>query len=580
MDAPKQPQKSNSVREAEHWIEALPLANVSKTSELVYDYLGGIAKNALSIKDNIAILIALEPTLEFIRRSLKKYYLGPTNTSTAQKPKIIKISLALESRAASAYAFCLRENKLKKELKPNSRQIVSAIYQALTHLCNILVICFQLYRLPPKELWLKIHRLYHFADENELTDIPICIGDDKKSTVLNAYKRCLLLATTDPYRFRHQEIGLIDQKLNDWYDLVDIIERDFDKALFVWQLDQDKMPQYRLVDQKQTEKTTCRGLVTQKLPQVINKFLETYTEKKDGISVSALQHLRHVWGVFTPREHPRMPESGKLNVCIGLSATHHSLSGEKPFAKLQQAKSTELETSPEDVELSPALKRWEKDQSSATPDPWEIMYTNINTDALAGIKPLVDMGTDEDVQKPKYKPQQWDIIDASPTGLCLASKASDNVSLLAGEIIGLQEPSQKYAYQWRIGMIRWVRCENTMVKLGIQILAPSAVGIAIQIRRDTNTDYLRGLLLPDLVNIGQPSTLILPPLEAKEGDTAHIISQNLESEVKLNRCLISNNSFQQFAYETISTIKDQVSAIRGPKDDIDSDLDSAWDEIE
>ena len=53
-----------------------------------------------------------------------------------------------------------------------------------------------------------------------------------------------------------------------------------------------------------------------------------------GLSVDTLQHLSAAWGQAVERSFQRTASQGTLTLCVGMSALHFYLGGQRPFSEL------------------------------------------------------------------------------------------------------------------------------------------------------------------------------------------------------------------------------------------------------
>ncbi|MOA46489.1 hypothetical protein D3C78_1690110 [compost metagenome] len=85
--------------------------------------------------------------------------------------------------------------------------------------------------------------------------------------------------------------------------------------------------------------------------------------------------------------------------------------------------------------------------------------------------------------------------------------------------------------------------------------------------RDDHSQYLRGLLLPEISAIDLPATLLAPRLPFQEGSKVMINTQGEEHRAGLDRRVASTHSFNQFAYRSLEAAKNGGS---------EEDFDSLW----
>lgn len=89
-----------------------------------------------------------------------------------------------------------------------------------------------------------------------------------------------------------------------------------------------------------------------------------------------------------------------------------------------------------------------------------------------------------------------------------------------------------------------------MFLIGVELISPEAMPV----RATLDWDYAKpayhhnGLLLPEMPNAGIDSSLILPPLGYRSGQTVAIMTPEEEYKVELTRKVIETDNFIQFHY--------------------------------
>jgi hypothetical protein len=119
-------------------------------------------------------------------------------------------------------------------------------------------------------------------------------------------------------------------------------------------------------------------------------------------------------------------------------------------------------------------------------------------------------------------------------------------SLQAGEILGVREQSN---HPWSVAVVRWIRqVRNRYTQVGIELLAPRAApcGIRLIQKIGNSSEYLRGLLLPEISVINQAATLITPRLPFQSGSRILLLHDGREDQGTLSRKVSATGSVSQF----------------------------------
>ncbi|MEQ9005380.1 MAG: GTPase, partial [Pseudomonadales bacterium] len=142
-------------------------------------------------------------------------------------------------------------------------------------------------------------------------------------------------------------------------------------------------------------------------------------------------------------------------------------------------------------------------------------------------------------------------IDTSPGGYQIRWNDPLPPMLQTGELIGLREEADN---RWCIAVIRWIRQNSEGTAMGIELLSPRAIPVAVRAVQKVggSTSYARGLLLPELAPIGQPASLITPRQPFQSGQKVHLQNQGIRSTAQLQQCLLKTESVNQFTYRMLS----------------------------
>lgn len=580
----KKPIGEYSVDDVQDWIENLPIANIGKAAELVFEFLGQLAKSVTDIETSFTKLSLFASTINYLHHGLRRYYLGKTALSIEKKYDIINLSIALENRYATDFAVLLKQIIDHKKVTEFTDLTAKTIHHGLFHLKNVFVTYCQIYTSVPKNYWVKVHKLYHYAEDYNLCHLHLTEEnvENSLSNIDNIYKHILLLATSDPYSLRYNEISKLDQALLSWSSLSKVFsgtKEELEQAIFSIDLDQDMYARYTKLNIVDLDSKSVRGFDTKQLINHLDDILKQHTDavltKKiiSAFSQSLLRYLARVWGVPYMRKEERLDEDEEVRACITLSSVHYYLSEQKTF--IPKRKSDEVYTGELTLEQNDPGIETEEPSSTAqtTGDPWDVLFAsskNIATDSETMFKSLAH----------KHKVHNWKILNISPAGYCLKTEDNEDIEAQPGELIAFQHVSQTYSYQWTVGTVQWLKKnQEDMIKAGIAHISHRAMAIAARVQRKTPTEYVNALYVPENIDKDKPPMLILPPLHYNVGEVVHIMNNILDSNVQLKIVIQTNSSFCIFKIDIIKIFKDEIKISKKIGDD-DSDLDSVWDELE
>ncbi|HCH78603.1 MAG TPA: molecular chaperone, partial [Pseudomonas sp.] len=304
----------------------------------------------------------------------------------------------------------------------------------------------------------------------------------------------------------------------------------------------DGPPRYRSLFPDRNQQNLL-GIDTRMLVGVIDEHLRLAPDNRRlsrlpaaaGLDDDLLRHLSSAWGAISERTFQRTPAKGALTLCIGMTALHYQLAGQRAFNEVLElpgssnravfklhngaadvwanafdAHSLSIERLPDNDHIEfvrPDVSRVAPASRAAAPAPTKSKSTN-----------------SED--HPIYQVQ---LVDHSPGGYCLAWEGEVPSLLQTGELLGLREDTGQ---TWSVAVVRWIRqVRGGSTQLGIELIAPQAMPCGLRLLRkvDQGSEYLRALLLPEIAAISQPATLIAPRLPFQEGHKVQI-NRNGEEE--------------------------------------------------
>ena len=160
----------------------------------------------------------------------------------------------------------------------------------------------------------------------------------------------------------------------------------------------------------------------------------------------------------------------------------------------------------------------------------------------------------------------------------MAWESNVPASLQAGEILGVREQS---SHPWSIAVVRWLRqIRNQGTQVGIELLAPSAAPCAVRLiqKVGNSSEYLRGLLLPEISVVNQAATLITPRLPFQTGSRISLLHDGREDQGQLLKKVSATGSISQFELKLQNPItptagRDAPPSTPGTTED---EFDSLW----
>ncbi|WP_248738536.1 molecular chaperone [Pseudomonas sp. MWU12-2029] len=554
-------------RDLKRWIAGLPKANIGETARQLYQGLGELNQLLTPSDNRLHLLELLRPEVYFVCQHLERHFLHQAIMLDERSRKISNLCQALQSHLAIGYKQIVLRIAPKYS-KDRAALLSEALQRAVHALKGQLVRATQLYSPAPEQLWFELHQLFRCACDLQLQHRRV--RDDLASlagelSVEQTYIAALLLGSARCNQMRQNPIAQLAQVLEPWSAWLKLHPGASGEGLFAISAEIDAGPRYRSKFRSE-QQSGLLGFDPQPLVNAIEAHLlhqdtSTPLPVPAGLTLDTLQHLHATWGEAAERSFQRTVGQGNLTVCVGMSALHFYLGGERTFSELLKHPGSRA------ANFSRAVAQGEKDSWSQAFDAAPqskadefLPYEEIR------YEPLADDEGDAD-SPPHYPTYALPVINHSPGGYCLAWPKEVPAELQTGEMIGIQDTTNQ---GWSIAVVRWIRqVRGAGTQMGIELVAPHAQPCGLQLvrTRDDHNHYLRGLLLPEISAIDLPATLLAPRLPFQEGNKVLINTQGEEHRAGLDRRVASTHSFNQFAYRSLEAAQNGGS---------EEDFDSLW----
>ncbi|MCL7946090.1 GTPase [Marinobacter sp. ATCH36] len=567
------------------WVNQLPMANIGEASRQLYHAIIELNHLFIAPQQRLQLLELIRPKIHFVCSELSRHYLGMAVALPEKQRKIANLSQALQLHAASGYKLCVLEFLDNGGLDKNRKAVATAVHRAISELAATIVRSHQLYCPSPAQSWLECHRLFRFAHRNKLNGLSVddeTLNHRRTSTVEDSYKRILLLGCARPNQLRQAELSQVYELFESWTHLVSCGPDTDNDSLFVVNMERDTAPVYRsLLEQKPANDSY--NFDTRELSEQIIESLHTRHHRNDNsasnlelpprVSDTLLTHLSQALGILAKRNFNRIASQGTLEICVGLTATHFYVAGAKTFNEFVSGNDDHHHD--QENQFMRSSRRREDAWAGAHDagigdDPMQSADTPINFRNSIGATP--------DSEKDRRRPQSHHalLINTSPGGYCVAWETNVPASLQAGEVLGVREQSN---HPWSIAVVRWIRqIRNQGTQVGIELLAPSAApcGVRLIQKVGNNSEYLRGLLLPEISVVNQAATLITPRLPFQSGSRISLLHDGREDQGALSRKISATGSISQFELKLQNAGAATTSKASSAAVTSEDEFDSLW----
>ncbi|MDO1457321.1 molecular chaperone [Pseudomonas syringae pv. syringae] len=564
-------------RDLKRWISRLPKANLGEMARQLYQGLTELNQLITPSENRLQLLELLRPEVYFVCKHLERHFLNQAIVLDERPRKVADLCQALQNHLATGYKQIIQQ-VAPRYTRDQAGLFSTALQRAVHGLNGPLIRANQLYCPVQDGLWLELHQIYQIARQYQLHNTPVeepLAHHSKVLSVEQTYVIALLMGCSRCNQMRQLNIGKLADALEAWSALVKLQSPATQSSLFALDPTADKPPLYRtLFSDEQSPRLL--GINTLALAEAINQYLALPDDQRTpsplliptGINTDLLQHLAVAWGDVAERTFQRTPGQGTLRLCIGMSALHFYVAGQKSFSELLQLNSA---TSAASFSLKMA--------NDDADDPWASAFDTQRGKTSSVLLPYEEIeypkndGDSDSLSNNQHTFPTFDlnIVNHSPGGYCLAWQKDVPQQLQAGELVGIQDDAGQ---GWSVAIVRWIRqVRSGGTQMGIELIAPFAQPCGMQlIREQQNSQYLRTLMLPEVRAMEKPPTVLAPRLPFQEGSMVMINVNGEERRASLSNRQVSSASYNQFEYQ----MYDAPKAAEIEKGRPDQEFDSLW----
>jgi cyclic-di-GMP-binding protein len=579
-------------KELTTWVEQLPIANVGETSKLIFKTLRDFNRTQIPSKRRLQSVEFFRQPLSYIAANLSKHYMGSGFPLSDKAYRIAVLNRELHSGLATAYKSAIINLLVESQGKPDRKQLVQAIYQGMNYLSKVILLSALVYDPYPKRIWRELHVLHRLATRYGVESIRVndTIEDNvEKSTIDEAYRRCILFSLASPYKMRQKDNQKIFDALIQWSHLAKLYsygEAPEETTIIIRQ-DTDLAPSHETsttdVDNKYLLKLDANDLIV----QLRDQFSEHPAEKPHLKDVNTLdtglvRQLIKLLSKAQKRAFVRTKLNFELRIAVGLRSIHKLIAlgyePEKPQEK-QEEDGTWIETAFAEgasLKISSHFSLMPMEGESYNPrrgDFEEFGPNSRDFDTLQ--EPVSQIWEEEPSKLAEPATNTFKTINESAGGYCLDWSGDHIPKIQVGELIGVQ--SAMSANQFGVGMVRWIRrSPDERLQVGVQMIAPNAMAVSAKKEQQPKAQTHDCLLLPEVGTSGQPTSFICPSYPFKLGNQLQVNEGENLREIKLTRLLEASGSISQFQFVYLdhNDAPDQDDGDEGFGDD--TDFDNLW----
>lgn len=572
------------------WLAGLPKTNLGQMTRSLFGAVNELNRVRLAPALRMQLLETLRPSVYFASNGLRRHYLGQPIQLPEQPLKVAHLAHVLHEQLATGYILAAAQTATAGRQSGFSQPqaaLATAAHRGIVEHSQNLLRDLQLYRDPHPGCWFTIHQLLKFAREAQVQHAAIADEQSGDSSVEAAYLRAALLGSAKTNQLRQENLDKVFQHALGWVAATTLT--DAASAALVIDPTSDDGPIYR---QFAKPDNSWYGLDTDHLTQLLNaqaELAEANALSDQQLSADLLLHLAQAWSGGGTRSFARTEVREPVEIAIGLTATHHFVGGEVEFGLLLDDHGG-IKSAGQDENPFLRGRLQSTAPQSRTPaagkDVWDSPYqTNFGSSTLAleilDDTPRVQFQKSGGDERDKFRVQSVERVNVSIGGLCVVWPPLSTLQLRTGEIVGIRENAQK---NWSIGAIRWVQLTDAGPTVGIALLSPAGIpyGARVVAKSGEQGEYLRALVLPEIKQIGQATTLIVPRLPFRTGQKVSLLCHGKETRIQLTRKIAGAAAFSQFEFRRLSAAKAETPANTQSAtgtEPRESGFDSLWDSL-
>jgi hypothetical protein len=580
------------------WLAALRMANVEESAQRVFDVLRKYNRCQIDPMTRYKAMSLLRPVIKELTNTLKNKYLCHTFSFTEKQRRGANTIKQFLEETAFGYKIIIGDSiGGGKNYNLTPEVLLHSIYYTIEYLSELMLSMYYFYAPEPEGIWGELNRLYHFAEQMGVHEKSL----DKKAknetcnSIGYAYRKIALLAMANPYQLMPGEVVNIYKLLEDWSadcELEVLQKGTTVKEKFVVNLAGNLPPQFvarevqhlpptmRLIKLDNILEKT-RNLISECADHDKNEQKISPMKMKERMQRDMLIRLERIWGGRILRKNARHPHQSQILLAVGLSTSHHFISGEELFeperSEVRYYRPNNSERG-SDLTLSPVDDQpWKSEQVEERIGTGltSARISKFNTDTELDIWHNIyateaRVRTVMEAREPDYTAQLWKQTNISAGGIGLLREDADNVHVHVGDVVAYINGMFDEMH-WRIGTIRWLKgkTEDTL-ELGVMNVADKARAVAVRAIGGAGKggEYFRSLLVTHEHEGEEDNSLIVP---ANIFDSKTRLVVNMQDEiiyVRLLDLIETTSSFSQFTYRVIAmpdTEKQNIAALRGEK---------------
>lgn len=538
-------------RRVAHWIESLPLADLTGSATQLRDYLVQVNHVPMTFGRRKKLLERFASSIQEISKRLDKQLREVAYPSTPYFGELVRLARSLHLEMTMGYQLLLAHRVNHPHELRQRNPWLSILYDAIHHQAAVLYYQWLIRLTPSAGQWQALHSLYWLAEQaghNEL-----CVADrnanvlGKPCALRDLYVTILLLSLAQPTRLTPRELIEVARVSQQWANEPSLARVGPDSPSstgFVVDLASDQAP-YPLSSQGGAYlRSELRTLGLQPILHRIRSELLSNTIR--AVTWDTLGRGRHrllrnlylVWSGKRRRRSTRHKTDFSVVLHMGFPAT------------LEFTSHWKNQTVAWETQIRNELD-WLEKHLSNLPDMESFALGTLDRQRIETTAQV------EEEEKRSFDSCQGDAgycslppahartLDKSACGFRIRWEQSNLLEPRVGELSGLQKTKDGTALG--VGVIRWVEADGDTFSVGVELLARRAAAGTVCTSKHTSKP-LDVLFLPAEPINGSPKSIILPSNTFQAGQNVQATFEGEHREIRLSRLLEYADSYNLFAY--------------------------------
>ena len=525
-----------SPTETQTWLATLPLADSVQAAQQLYQALFTLNRMQVNADDRLLLMELYRKPVAAVSAGLQTHF---SRLALPLKPRLKQLADFLcQMHMEMAYGYKHVIHAGLADRKPYESEVfLFALERAIRYLGEVLLRSYQMYMPAPAGLWKEIHSFYRYAEQHGREQHVLVVeGVEEGATVAGSYLQTLMLGLCGPYQLPQNECHQVNAFLARWASKASIgnVTLGVDpvgRFLIDLESDHPAVPYPR--DVPLHAAPALRVLNAVELARVVHDFSKQLQkgaapsalglgfECIGASGVDTLKRMLRFWGMAGQRQFSRRRSLLPLSLCVGLNAIHFFASGQRPFT-------------PPQPRVVPV------DRAALLPDSAALQAELLEERSV--LAPLPELFRVD---------SRWEIRDESAGGLSLARSGDLGVPIRVGDVLGIQNAALQ---QWRIGVVRWVKSADPKhVEMGVEMLAPQGLPVAVRPAAMEAAAYSQALLLPPIEALRQPASLLVARGSYQPGEDIEIIEgEQNPRRVRVLKVVERSGAFAQVVFADVT----------------------------